>query len=401
MLLIYLDDIILFGASVPDIIERLEVVLQRLRDANLKLKPKKCHLFQKEVHVLYLGHIVSADGVRTDPAKIETVKKWPTPKNSTELRSFLGLASYCRQFVKNFSQVVKPLTNLTKKDQSFVWNQECEETFLRMEETLTAPILAYPQLDMGFILDTDADNFAIRAVLSQVQEGKERVMAYAMQADVKTDSVCNRNFSSYPDLCYNRDRAHQQNRGKERQERERRDCIRKEEKECFRREAWSRKEEEHYNRREEELKEKEEQDRKEAKLRKEKEEQEKKKMKKGRENLIKKEQRKEDTKKEEEMLIKKKEKEKQEQEKVTRKDERITEAIIDLFKEIESEDKTNEEKEESSNESDSSDSEGNYSQYLFCTHQRFGQNYHRGAEAREGQKINHESDHTYEHLQGT
>lgn len=178
ILLVYLDDVIVFGSTIPEMIARLEMVLQRLRNANLKLKPKKCNLFQKEV--LYLGHVVSAEGVKTDPTKVEAVKSWPTPSNPTEVRSFLGLASYYRRFVQKFSDVVKPLTNLTKKDQPFIWTGECEEAFAAMKESLTtAPILAYPRLEVGFILDTDASNFALGAVLSQEQEGRERVIAYA------------------------------------------------------------------------------------------------------------------------------------------------------------------------------------------------------------------------------
>lgn len=178
MLLIYLDDVIIFGSSVPEVIDRLKIVLQRFRDARLKLKPKKCHLFKKEVG--YLGHVVSSEGVKTDPAKIEAVKSWPTPTNQTEVRSFLGLASYYRRFVLKFSDVVKPLTALTEKDQPYIWTTDCEEAFKAMKELLTtAPILAYPRRDVDFILDTDASNFAIGAVLSQEQDGQERVLAYA------------------------------------------------------------------------------------------------------------------------------------------------------------------------------------------------------------------------------
>ena len=178
ILLIYLDDVIVFGSTVQEVIDRLKIILDRLREANLKLKPKKCHLFQTEV--LYLGHVVTSEGVKTDPSKVEAVKSWPTPTNPTEVRSFLGLASYYRRFIYKFSEVVKPLTNLTKKDQPFIWSSECEKAFNTMKELLTTtPILAYPRRDAEFILDTDASKFAIGAVLSQVHEGKERVIAYA------------------------------------------------------------------------------------------------------------------------------------------------------------------------------------------------------------------------------
>ena len=178
ILLIYLDDMIIFGSSVDEVVNRLESVLQRLRSAKLKLKPKKCHLFHKEVS--FLGHVVSEAGVTTDPAKIDAVEKWPTPINAKQVRSFLGLASYYRRFIKNFSNVAKPLTKLTEKEQEFIWTTECEEAFQALKHKLiTAPILAYPKLGVEFILDTDASNFGVGAVLSQEDDGKERVIAYA------------------------------------------------------------------------------------------------------------------------------------------------------------------------------------------------------------------------------
>ncbi|KAK3105091.1 hypothetical protein FSP39_017124 [Pinctada imbricata] len=101
--LVYMDDIIVPGASFEEEIERLEMVLTRLSEANLKLKPSKCLLFQKQVS--FLGHIVSADGIQTDPKKIEAVKNWPTPKTQRHVKSFLGLASYYRRFIKGFAEI--------------------------------------------------------------------------------------------------------------------------------------------------------------------------------------------------------------------------------------------------------------------------------------------------------
>ena len=172
--LIYLDDVIVFGSSVEEVVDRLQVIFTRLREAKLKLKPQKCHLFQREV--LYLGHIVSERGVSTDPAKVEVVATWPTPTNVTEVRSFLGLASYYRRFIYKFSDVARPLTALTKKENPFIWTDKCETAFQTLKEKLTtAPILAYPRMGVGFILD--ASQFAIGAVLAQKNEGKEEVTA--------------------------------------------------------------------------------------------------------------------------------------------------------------------------------------------------------------------------------
>ena len=181
ILLVYLDDVIIFGSTFEESLDRLILVLQRLRDAKLKLKAKKCHLFQKEV--IYLGHKVSGNGIEADPGKIESVTKWPTPSNVTDVRSFLGLCSYYRKFIEGFSEIAGPLNKLTQKKQPFIWNDECTEAFEKLKQRLTsAPILAYPDPSLDFILDTDACNISIGAVLSQVQDGKERVIAYGSKS---------------------------------------------------------------------------------------------------------------------------------------------------------------------------------------------------------------------------
>ncbi|CAC5363264.1 Retrovirus-related Pol polyprotein from transposon 297 [Mytilus coruscus] len=130
--------------------------------------------------ISFLGHIVSKKGVQTDPAKVKAVKEIQSPKNVTQVRSFVGLASYYRKFIQGFSKIAKPLFDLTKKDKKFHWNQDCEDSFLELKNKLmSAPILAFPQVGgNNFIFDTDASAYAIGAVLSQVQDGKERVIAY-------------------------------------------------------------------------------------------------------------------------------------------------------------------------------------------------------------------------------
>ena len=165
-LLIYLDDIIIPCKTFKEGLEHLATVFSRFKTAGLKLKPRKCHLFQKEVK--YLGHKVSENGIQTDPEKIEAVKAWPTPTNVHEVRSFIGLCSYYRKFIKSFSEVAEPLHRLTRKNQTFTWSRECEAAFTLLKEKLTtSPILAYPSVDKSFILDTDASDTAMGAVLSQ------------------------------------------------------------------------------------------------------------------------------------------------------------------------------------------------------------------------------------------
>ncbi|CAG2221615.1 unnamed protein product [Mytilus edulis] len=174
----YLDDVIIFGPTFEKALENLDLVFDRFRKASLKLKPKKCFLFQHQV--LYLGHLVSDKGIACDPAKIESVSDWPVPKNVNEVRSFLGLAGYYRRFIPSFSEIASPMTNLTKKGLKFLWDQDCQNAFEVLKEKLiSAPILSYPIGDGEFILDTDASGHAIGAVLSQVQDGEEKVIAYA------------------------------------------------------------------------------------------------------------------------------------------------------------------------------------------------------------------------------
>ena len=175
--LIYLDDIIVFASDLKTHLERLTQVLSCLMSANLKLKPSKCCLLQREV--LFLGHVVSADGVATDPSKVSVVKDWPTPTKLRDLRAFVGLCSDYRRFVPDFAAVARPLHALTKTGTKFQWSEECELAFCTLKQRLTeAPVLALP-LDEGlFVLDTDASGQSIGAVLSQIQNNQEKVISY-------------------------------------------------------------------------------------------------------------------------------------------------------------------------------------------------------------------------------
>ena len=178
--LAFLDDIIVFGKDFDETLVRLKAVFGRLKRANLRLKPSKCHFFQKEVR--FLGHCVSQSGVRPDERKIQAVKDWPTPRRLKDVRSFLGLASYYRRFIRSFSTVAAPMTALTEKNKPFVWDEACEQSFNQLKQALIqSPILDYPSPDLScqFILDCDASEVGIGACLSQVIEGEEKVVAYA------------------------------------------------------------------------------------------------------------------------------------------------------------------------------------------------------------------------------
>lgn len=184
--LIYIDDIIIFSETFEEHQQRLQEVLSKISEAGLKISPKKCKLFQKKVK--FLGHVVSEEGVSPDPEKIEAVKSWSTPTTVKELRSFLGLASYYRKFIKGFATIARPLNKLTEKDSLFKWSKECETAFKTLKTLLvTSPILAYPDVKKTFILDTDASGFGIGSVLSQVHEDGEHPVCYYSRSLTKCE----------------------------------------------------------------------------------------------------------------------------------------------------------------------------------------------------------------------
>ena len=175
--LVYIDDIVVIGKSFDDHLCNLQQVLKRLRQAGLKLQPHKCKFLQSQV--TYLGHVVSAQGVSPDPEKTSKIKSWPVPQSAQEVQRFLGLANYYRRFIKDFATMAKPLHRLTEKGVPFTWTLECEQAFNFLKTQLTsAPILALPNWSRPFILDTDASDMGIGAVLSQLQQdGSEYVVA--------------------------------------------------------------------------------------------------------------------------------------------------------------------------------------------------------------------------------
>ena len=178
--LAYLDDIIFFSKDEQSHVERLRLVFTRLQSAGLKLKPSKCHLLQRSVS--FLGHVVSPEGIATNPQKIDVIISWPIPKDAKEVRAFLGICGYYRRYVEGFSAIAKPLHELTEKSRRFDWTSESQAAFDNLKGALTSPpILKMPNDTDEFVIDTDSSNWAIGAVLSQRQQGTERVIAYARQ----------------------------------------------------------------------------------------------------------------------------------------------------------------------------------------------------------------------------
>jgi len=175
--LIYLDDVIVISLDFSTHVNRLRKVFDRLRAAGLKLKPFKCALLQPEV--TYLGHVVGRDGVATDPEKVQAVKEWALPHDFPELRTFLGLVGYYWQYIPGFAGVAQPVNRLTAKGVQWQWTHEEQQAFNHLKQRLmVAPILTYPDPAKEYILNTDASDHSVGAVLSQVQGGSEVVEAY-------------------------------------------------------------------------------------------------------------------------------------------------------------------------------------------------------------------------------
>jgi hypothetical protein len=149
-------------------------VLETLREKKLYAKLSKCEFWLKEVS--FLGHVISSEGIAVDPAKVDTVLQWGTPEFVSEIRSFLGLAGYYRRFIEGFSKLALPLTKLTRKDQAFVWDGDCERSFQELKKRLTtAPVLILPDAKESFVVYCDASKMGLGGVLMQ----KGKVVAYA------------------------------------------------------------------------------------------------------------------------------------------------------------------------------------------------------------------------------
>ena len=171
---VFIDGILVYSKDAQEHEQHLKLVLQTLREKKLYAKLSKCEFWIKEVS--FLGHIVSAEGIKVDPTKIEAVVNWKPPRNVTEVRSFLGLAGYYRRFVRGFSVIASPLTKLLKKGIKFEWTEKCQNSFEQLKGMLIeAPVLTEPTSGKEYTLYSDASGIGLGCVL--MQDGK--VVAYA------------------------------------------------------------------------------------------------------------------------------------------------------------------------------------------------------------------------------
>ncbi|EGO04961.1 hypothetical protein SERLA73DRAFT_24707, partial [Serpula lacrymans var. lacrymans S7.3] len=164
---IYIDDLLIFTKS-DDEAEHdkiVQEVLRRLQERDLFVKPEKCNFKVKEVD--FLGMIIGQNGIRMNPEKVQAILEWPEPTRVKGVRAFLGLGNFYRRFIENFAKITRPLNDLTKKDLVWQWGAKEQEAFDKLKQAFTtAPILAFPELDKEFRLETDSSDFATGAVLS-------------------------------------------------------------------------------------------------------------------------------------------------------------------------------------------------------------------------------------------
>ena len=167
--IVYLDDILIYSTTQEEHDRHVRQVLQRLRKYGLFAKLEKCTFDQR--HVEFLGYVISQQGISMDPSKVQTILDWQTPISIRDVQCFLGFANFYRKFIKNYSKIVLPLTELTRMNKKFMWSTSATEAFDHLKQAFTsAPILAYADLSKPFILEADASDFALGSVLSQVKE---------------------------------------------------------------------------------------------------------------------------------------------------------------------------------------------------------------------------------------
>jgi hypothetical protein len=164
--LVFVDDILIYSPSLETHLSHLQEVFNILREHNFLLKMSKCSFAQQSLE--YLGHVISAAGVATDPTKIKAVQEWPTPTDLKQLRGFLGLSGYYRKFIRHYGLLSSPLTDLLKKHNPFCWTPQHQMCFDNLKQALvSAPVLALPDFSKGFTIETDASAKGIGAVLMQ------------------------------------------------------------------------------------------------------------------------------------------------------------------------------------------------------------------------------------------
>ncbi len=170
---VYMDDILVFAETREELSWVTRIVLERLQKHKLYLKAEKCEFEQEQIE--YLGLIISHNKVAMDPVKVAAVAEWPQPREKKEVQSFLGFANFYQRFIEGFSQVARPLFDLTKKDVPFRWSPECDVAFEELKKRIvSAPVLVLPNNRQPFRIKSDSSNFASSGVLQQLSEDNRK-----------------------------------------------------------------------------------------------------------------------------------------------------------------------------------------------------------------------------------
>ncbi|GBG72342.1 hypothetical protein CBR_g11920 [Chara braunii] len=184
---VYLDDILIFSKTLQEHQGHLRQVLEKLREANFKINPKKCEWAKTQV--LYLGHVLDGDGIKPEDRKIAAIRDWPTPRTLTELRSFLGLANYYRKFVRNFFTIVAPLRRLLRKETIWKWDKDCTSAMKKLKQALIEyPVLKVADPSLPLVVTTDASQYGIGVVLQQDDGNGYRLVEF-MSARMPSEKV--------------------------------------------------------------------------------------------------------------------------------------------------------------------------------------------------------------------
>ncbi|QRV73517.1 Retrotransposable element Tf2 protein [Ceratobasidium sp. AG-Ba] len=184
---VYMDDILIFSEKEEDHAKHVKEVLKILRENNLYVKLSKCKFFVKRV--IFLGLVITPEGISMEEEKIKAIMEWGTPRKIKEVQAFFGFVNFYRRFIAEFSKIARPLHDLTKKDTRFEWNQECQQAFEEIKKRVSQdPVLIHPDPDKPFILETDASGIAIGAILSQQGEDGLRMLCQAPAARIRQNS---------------------------------------------------------------------------------------------------------------------------------------------------------------------------------------------------------------------
>ena len=184
--LVYIDDVIIFSEDIKSNIEKLRELFVKLRIANMKLKPKKCQFFKREIE--FLGYKICEDGLKTCESKVEALKSWKRPENRKEVKSLLGFLGFYRSFIESFSSIAKPLTELTKESNAFVWTEACTQSFDTLRERLVnAQSLSFPKDEGQFTISTDASITGIGGCIKQDQDGVQQTLEFGSRTLSQTE----------------------------------------------------------------------------------------------------------------------------------------------------------------------------------------------------------------------